>query len=132
MIKLETLGMIPVSHINPLVTAEQAVKNNSFVTFDGATYLISTDLAGDDAYVDGVEFAAGEYLNGYNLGKLVDQILLVDQKHFSNEYESVKAGDTLTIKSDYIVGGMGDYSLVVTEKTRLTEPAVKAKITVSA
>ena len=130
MIKVETVGMIQNSHVEPTLTSANDVKNYSFITVDGVPYLVANDITGDNAYVEDVTIAAGEYLNGWDLTKWENQKLVIDAKHFSNDYASVAKGDTLTIKADYLKdGGLGDASLVVSEKTTLTGPAVKAVIT---
>lgn len=44
MIKVETLGMIDVAKINPVLKAEKAVKNYSFMTDNEVVYLISNTV----------------------------------------------------------------------------------------
>ena len=133
MIKVETVGMIENSHVEPTLTSNAAVKQYSFMTVGGVTYLIANTLNGDDAYVDDYTFAAGEYLNGWDLGKWVGQILLIDGKHISGGITTqTTVGSTVTIDSAYLgTGGVGDYTLTVTGIINLTEKAVKVRIGVA-
>lgn len=140
MIKAETLGMLDIAKINPVLTAESDVANNSFLVADGVTYLIANDLTGDDSYKDGVVIKAGEYLNGYDLSAWVNQKLVIDEKHITygsgEDYDDITAGTTLlvvaddgTLEIDDSAPESGVY-FKVTDKVTLTEKAVKAQIAV--
>lgn len=99
MIKCETVGMLDIAKINPVLTSANDVVNNSFLTVDGITYVILNDINGDDAYKDGVTIKAGEYLNGYDLSAWAGQKLVIDEKHITYasgaDYDDITAGTTL-------------------------------------
>ena len=141
MIKLETLGMYENSHVNPVLTSQSAVKNYSFITVAGVPYLVANDLSGDNAYVDDVTFAAGEYLNGWDLTKWVNQKLVIDEGHITygsgESYASITAGTTLlkaksdgTLEITSEAPSSGVY-FKVTDKVTLNGKAVKAMIMVA-
>lgn len=138
MIKIETLGMLDVAKINPVLKADHEVANYSFLVDNGVTYLICNTIVGDKAYENKHVFAAGEYLNGYALNAWVGQKLVIDDEHIayaeSKSYADLVAGETiLTIKEDgkltvsESAPGKGLY-LVVTDKTTLVGKAIKARI----
>ena len=83
MIKVETLGMLDIAKINPVLKSEEDVKNYSFLTADGILYLISNTVVGDDAYLKDVVIPAGDFLNGYQVDAWVGQKLVVDGKHIA-------------------------------------------------
>jgi len=77
MIKTELIGMVANSKNNPVITSASAVNNYTFMTVDGVLYLIANTLSGDDSYVDDVTFAAGEYLNGFQVDAWAGQKLVM-------------------------------------------------------
>jgi len=138
MIKVETLGMLDIAKINPVLTSANDVVNNSFLTVDGITYVILNDINGDDAYKDGVTIKAGEYLNGYDLSAWAGQKLVVDEKHITyasgTDYDDITAGTTLlkpktdgTLEVASTAPESGVY-FKVTDKVTLTGKAVKVLI----
>ena len=138
MIKCETVGMLDIAKINPVLTSANDVVNNSFLTVDGITYVILNDINGDDAYKDGVTIKAGEYLNGYDLSAWAGQKLVVDEKHITYasgaDYDDITAGTTLlkpktdgTLEVTSTAPESGVY-FKVTDKVTLTGKAVKVLI----
>lgn len=138
MIKCETVGMLDIAKINPVLTSQNDVVNNSFLTVDGITYVILNDINGDDAYKDGVTIKAGEYLNGYDLSAWSGQKLVVDEKHITYasgaDYDDITAGTTLlkpktdgTLEVTSTAPESGVY-FKVTDKVTLTGKAVKVLI----
>ena len=141
MIKCETIGMIDVAKINPVLKADKAVKNYSFLTDNEIVYLISNTVVGDNAYNKDVVFAAGEYLNGYDVSVWKNQKLVIDEEHIAyaegKGYADLEAGvSMLTINEDGTLAvadsapASGVY-FVVTEKTTLTGKAVKARVMIA-
>lgn len=141
MIKVETVGMIQNSHVEPTLTSENDVKNYSFITVDGVPYLVANDITGDNAYVEDVTIAAGEYLNGWDLTKWVNQKLVIDEGHITygsgESYASITAGTTLlkaksdgTLEITSEAPSSGVY-FKVTDKVILNGKAVKAMIMVA-
>lgn len=141
MIKVETIGMIDNAVLNSVLQSEKEVANYQFITDDGDTYLVCNTVAGDDAYIDDVKFAAGEYLNGYNVKAWEGQKLVVDDKHIAYDsnktYANLVAGTTLlTVNAEgkLAVASVAPESGVyfkVTDKCRLTGNAVKVKVYVA-
>lgn len=141
MIKVETIGMIDNAVLNSVLQSEKEVANYQFITNDGDTYLVCNTVAGDDAYVDDVKFAAGEYLNGYNVKAWEGQKLVVDDKHIAyaseKTYADLVAGTTLlTVNAEgkLAVASVAPESGVyfkVTDKCRLTGNAVKVKVCIA-
>lgn len=141
MIKVETIGMIDNAVLNSVLQSAKEVANYQFITDDGDTYLVCNTIAGDDAYIDDVKFAAGEYLNGYNVKAWEGQKLVVDDKHIAYDsnktYADLIAGTTLlTINAEgkLAVASVAPESGVyfkVTDKCRLTGNAVKVKVYVA-
>ena len=141
MIKVETIGMIDNAVLNSVLQSAKEVANYQFITDDGDTYLVCNTVAGDDAYIDDVKFAAGEYLNGYNVKAWEGQKLVVDDKHIAYDsnktYADLVAGTTLlTVNAEgklavaYVAPESGVY-FKVTDKCRLTGNAVKVKVYVA-
>lgn len=138
MIKVETIGMIDNAVLNSVLQSEKEVANYQFITDDGDTYLVCNTVAGDDAYIDDVKFAAGEYLNGYNVKAWEGQKLVVDDKHIAYDsektYADLVAGTTLltvNAQGKLAVASVAPESGVyfkVTDKCRLTGNAVKVKV----
>lgn len=141
MIKVETIGMIDNAVLNSVLQSAKEVANYQFITDDGDTYLVCNTVAGDDAYIDDVKFAAGEYLNGYNVKAWEGQKLVVDDKHIAYDsnktYADLIAGTTLlTVNAEgkLAVASVAPESGVyfkVTDKCRLTGNAVKVKVYVA-
>ena len=93
------------------------------------------------AYRDDVTFAAGEYLNGYNVAAWAGQKLVADEKHIAyaegKSYTDIVAGTTLLAtntdgKLEVVTDApaTGVY-FKVTDKCRLTGNAVKVKVYVA-
>lgn len=133
MIKFESLGMNSVSKNNPALKSDKDVKNHSFLTVDGILYLIDNTTTGDDAYRDGVMIPAGDFLNGYQVDALVGQKLVIDGKHIQGGVAGLDVGAILVADEDGTlkVGTASGVHFVVTEKTTLTEAAVKARVAVA-
>lgn len=141
MIKLETIGMIDNAVLNSVLKSDKEVVNYDFIVDDGDTYLVCNTVSGDDAYVDDVKFSVGEYLNGYNIKAWEGQKLVIDEKHIAyatgKTYADIVAGTTLlavdedgklAVATDTPASGV---YFKVTDKCRLTQNAVKAKILVA-
>lgn len=136
MIKVETLGMLDVAKINPVLTSQNNITNNSFVKDDGVVYLVSNDITGDDAYKDAVVLKAGTYLNGYDVSAWKNQKLVIDGKHITGGVEDLEEGESVLVldgtSGKLKVGepATGDVSFKVTDKVTFTEPAVKVLVVV--
>jgi hypothetical protein len=142
MIKVETIGMLDNAVLNSVLKSDAEVANYQFVTDDGETYLVANTVTGDDAYVDDITFAAGEYLNGYNVKAWAGQKLVIDEKHIaygnSKDYDdlfSAEGNALLTIDANgklAIADAAPDSGVYfkVTDKCRLTGKAIKAKVIV--
>lgn len=137
MIKVETLGMFDVAKNNPVLTSESAVMNHSFVTIDGILYFIDNTIVGDDAYKDGVEIAAGEYLNGYQVEAWKGQKFVVDGKHVTGGIASIEKDTILVAHTDGTLKTgsapeSGVYFKVSDNKgVTLTEAAIKVVVCVA-
>ena len=134
MIKVETLGMIEVAKVNPVLKADRDVKNYSFITVDDIAYLVANTVTGDNAYREDIVIPAGEYLNGYALKAWEGQKLVIDGKHITGGTEAAAVGTILVPAEDgtLTTGEASGVHLVVTDvNTRLTEKAVKAKVVVA-
>lgn len=141
MIKCELIGMLDNAVLNSVLKSNTEVTNYQFITDDGETYLVANTLTGDDAFIDDVKFAAGEYLNGYNVRAWEGQKLIIDEKHIAyaseKSYADIVAGTTLLkinangkLEVTATAPESGVY-FKVTDKCRLTGNAVKAKIIVA-
>ena len=140
MIKVETLGMLDVAKINPVLKADEAVENYSFLTDNGILYLICNTLVGDNAYKDKYTFPAGEYLNGYVVKAWEGQKLVIDEEHIAygsgETYASLVPGETVLIVNEAGKLAVSETTpadgvyLLVTDKTTLTGKAVKACVVV--
>lgn len=141
MIKVETLGMLDVAKVNPVITSESDTVNYQFITHDDNVYLIANTIVGDDAYREDITIKAGEYLNGYMVKAWEGQKLVIDEKHIAysgdEDYSKITAGTTLLT-----VNGEGKLAIAsvapdsgvyfkVTDKTTLTGKAVKALVMVA-
>lgn len=142
MIKVETLGMLDIAKVNPVLTSTSDVANYSLLTDDGDLYLIANTLVGDDTYKEDITISAGDYLNGYLVKAWESQKLIVDDKHITYgngtaDYASIVVGDTILTASDdgtlaiaTSAPTSGIYFKVV-DKCALTEKAVKVKVCVA-
>lgn len=141
MIKVETLGMLDVAKVNPVLTSDEDVKNYAFITVDGETYLVANTLAGDDCYKEDVTIKAGQFLNGFNLKAWDGQKLVVDEKHIeyatNKSYSDIVSGTTLLkvntngkLEVVESAPASGVY-FKVTDKCNLTEKAIKVLVIVA-
>lgn len=134
MIKVETLGMLDIAKINPVLTSSDDVVNYSVITVDGITYLISNTITGDDSYKEDVVIPAGESLNGYNIEAWKGQKLVVDGKHITGGITTLKVDDVLTVGRDgkltkaSTTPTSGVYFVVTNKGVTLTEPAIKVRV----
>lgn len=147
MIKVETLGMIEVAKINPVLVSENDVENYDFITDNDIVYLIANTIVGDEAYLKDTTIKAGQYLNGYQVDAWVGQKLVVDAKHIAyaagQNYDSLKVADasaTPAVAATILtVNANGKLAIAVsapesgiyfkvTDKVNLTEKAVKVLV----
>lgn len=141
MIKTESLGMIDVAKVNPVIKSESDVVNYSFLTVDNDVYLISNTITGDDAYKEDVTIPAGDYLNGFLVKAWEGQKLVIDEKHIKygegEDYAKITPGTTvlkvdesgkLAITASAPTSGV---YFIITDKTTLTGKAVKARVIVA-
>lgn len=130
--------MYDIAKINPTLTSENDVSNYSFITYDGILYIVMNTIVGDNSYIDEAVIPAGDFLNGYQVDAWVGQKLVVDEKHISYasgaDYDDLTAGTTLltvaddgTLEVAQSAPESGVY-FKVTDKTVLTENAVKVKV----
>jgi hypothetical protein len=134
MIKVETIGMLDVAKINPVLTSDKDVTNNDFITDNGILYLIDNTIVGDDAYKDGAVIPAGEYLNGYQVKAWEGQKLVVDGKHVTDGISALKKGDVLVAGDDGKLekgDATGVHFVVSDTGVVLTEAAIKVVVTVA-
>lgn len=132
MIKFETVGMGIISKNNPVVTSENDVKNHSFMTVDGILYLVDNIIAGDEAYMKDAVIPAGELLRCFQVDAHVGQKLVIDNKHIAEDVKDLAIGDVLVVSGEGVAKGEASgVHFVVTDKTTLTEAAVKARIAVA-
>lgn len=141
MIKVETIGMLDVAKVNPVITSESDVTNNQFITHEDNVYLVANTLVGDDSYREDITFKAGEYLNGYLIKAWEGQKLVVDEKHIkyatNKSYSDIVSGTTLLkVNTDgklevvESAPASGVY-FKVTDKCNLTEKAIKVLVIVA-
>lgn len=133
MIKVETLGMLDVAKINPVLKSDKDVANYSFIIDDGDVYLVSNTIIGDDSYRENIIIPAGEYLNGYLVKAWDGQKLVVDGKHVTGGVSAINKDDVLVAAEDGTLkaGEATGVHFVVTDKVTLTEAAVKVKVVVA-
>lgn len=133
MVKVETIGMYDVAKINPTLVSDRAVKNYSFVTVDDILYLIDNTVVGDDPYKEDISIPAGDKLNGYAVKAWEGQKLVVDAKHVVGGISTLSKGDVLVANDEgkLEAGEAAGVHFVVSEKTTLTEPAIKVVVTVA-
>lgn len=141
MIKVETVGMLDVAKINPVLKADHEVANYSFLEDNGVVYLICNTLVGDNAYKNKHVFAAGEYLNGYAVKAWEGQKLVIDEEHIVYagdvaDYTKLVLGETMLIVDENGKLAVSETApadgiyFVVTDKTTLVGKAVKARVVV--
>lgn len=133
MVKVETIGMYDVAKINPTLVSGKAIKNYSFVTVDDILYLIDNTVVGDDSYKEDISIPAGDKLNGYVVKAWEGQKLVVDAKHVVGGISTLSKGDVLVANDEgkLEAGEAAGVHFVVSEKTTLTEPAIKVVVTVA-
>lgn len=133
MIKVETLGMLDTAKINPVLKSNKDVANYSFIVDNGDVYLVCNTIVGDDAYKENIVIPAGEYLNGYLVKAWEGQKLVVDGKHVTGGVSTINKDDVLVVAEDGTLkaGEATGVHFVVTDKTTLTEAAVKVKVVVA-
>jgi len=125
--------MYDVAKINPTLVSDKAVKNFSFVTVDDILYLIDNTVVGDDSYKEDISIPAGDKLNGYAVKAWEGQKLVVDAKHVVGGISTLSKGDVLVANDEgkLEAGEAAGVHFVVSEKTTLTEPAIKVVVTVA-
>lgn len=147
MIKIETVGMLDVAKINPVLKSTSDVTNYDFITFDNILYLICNTIVGDNSYRENVVIPAGEYLNGYQVDAFIGQKLVVDEKHIAyasgQSYDDLKVADasaspavaatilTVNANGKLAIASSAPESGIyfkVTDKVNLTEKAVKVLV----
>ena len=76
---------------------------------------------------------AGDFLNGYQVDAWVGQKLVIDGKHIEGGVSALNVGDTLVVAEDGTLkaGSAAGVHFVITDKTTLTEAAVKARVAVA-
>lgn len=133
MVKIESLGMLDVAKVNPVLKHTDDVKNYSFITIDDDLYLIANTVTGDDAYKEDVTIPAGEYLNGFLVKAWEGQKLVIDGKHIQDELSTVSVGETLVVEDGGLKKGSasGVHFVVTDTGVTLTGAAVKAKVVVA-
>lgn len=137
MIKVETIGMIDVAKVNPVLTSENDVTNYQFITHDEDVYLVANTLSGDDCGKEDVVIKAGDYLNGFLVKAWEGQKLVIDKKHIDagEGFDAITDETVLTIdeNGNLTVGSKPESGVYfkVTEKCTLTERAVKAKVVIA-
>ena len=130
--------MYDIAKINPILTSQSDVNNYSFITVDGVLYLVMNTITGDNSYIDDTVIPAGEFLNGYQVDAWLGQKLVVDEKHIAYgsgvDFDDITAGTTLLkvansgkLEIAQSAPQSGIY-FKVTDKTVLTENAVKVKV----
>lgn len=136
MIKIETLGMLDVAKVNPVITSENDVVNNQFITYEDNAYLVANTLTGDNAYRDDVVLKAGEYLNGYLVKAWEGQNLVIDSKHVTGDYATYAVAEKVLVigEDGKLTEGEkpadGVYFVVV-GKCTLTGQAIKVRVCVA-
>lgn len=136
MIKVETIGMLDVAKVNPVITSESDVTNNQFIKHEDNVYLVANTLVGDDSYREDVVIKAGEYLNGYLVKAWDGQKLVIDGKHVTGDYATYSTKDTVLVVGEdgKLAAGEKPASgvyFVVTDKCTFTEKAIKVRVCVA-
>lgn len=133
MVKLETVGMWEVAKSNPVIKLDKDIPNYSFINHEGFDYLVYNTANGDDSYREGIVIKAGEWINGLLLKAWEGQKLVIDAKHIKGGVSTLEKDSILVIGDDGMLkaGEADGVHLKVTEKTVLTEDAVKAVVCVA-
>jgi hypothetical protein len=94
---------------------------------------VSNTITGDDSYKDDVVIPAGDFINGYYVKALEGLNLVIDGKHITGGVSGLNAGSILVAGDDgkLKTGEASGVHFVVTDKTTLTEAAVKVKVSVA-
>lgn len=132
MVKVNSVGMLDVAKINPVLKSTKDVTNYSFITDNDILYLISNTIVGDDAYKKDVIIKAGEFLNGYIVKAWEGQELVVDGKHILG---GIPAKDTILVANAdgklETGSATGVHFVVTDDKVTLTEAACKVRVVVA-
>ena len=104
MIKFREIGSLELAKPDGTLEHSAAVKNYSVLTKGGVSYLIANEINGDKSYIVDVELPAGEKLCGYDLMRHLGEQLVITADMITNDYDTMAAGDTVTLKSAYLVG----------------------------
>lgn len=135
MIKLKTLGAYEVAKMNPVLTSDKDVVNNTlYADKDGTLYLIANVLGGDEDCQEGVVIPKGEYLNAFRLDALVGLELEVDAKHVTGGIGEFSYDGTDNLVFDDTNGGLKEdeaktgIHFVAVKPCYLTEKAVDVRI----
>lgn len=133
MVKVEHIGQLDIAKINPVIKVDKDVNNYSFLTVDEILYLICNTVTGDEAYNRDAVIPAGEFLNGYQVDAWSGQKLVVDGKHIEGGVAALSVGDVLVPAEDggLVAGSASGVHFIVTDKTTLTEAAVKVRVAVA-
>ena len=141
MIKFETIGAITAAKNNPTITSNSAVKNYTFLTYEGTLYLVMNVINGDDSYVDDITIPAGEFLRGIDVKSIEGLKLIVDGKHVTyasgKTVADIEKDDILTVGNDGKLAvaesapNSGVYFTVTKTGVKLTEAAFVAKVCVA-
>lgn len=133
MVKTETVGMWEVAKSNPVIKLGKDIPNYSFITYEGFDYLVHNTAKGDDSYREDIEIKAGDWINGLLLKAWEGQKLVIDAKHIDGGVDALEKDSILVVGEDGLLksGDATGVYLKVTEKTVLTEDAVKAVICVA-
>ena len=135
MIKVETLGMIDVAKVNPVLTHTEDVKNYSFLTKDNDLYLVANTLTGDNSCKEDCVIKKGNYLNGFLVKAWEGQKLIIDGKHIQDDLSGLNVNDALEAQADgslkKVEAGKGVHLVITDKGVTLTEAAVKAKVVVA-
>lgn len=135
MIKIETLGLLDVAKVNPVLKYTKDVKNYSFITVDDELYLVSNTITGDNSYREDVTIPAGEYLNGFLVKAWDGQKLVIDGKHIQDKLSGLSVGDALVAEEDGTLKkatkAAGVHLVITDIGVTLTEAAVKAKVVIA-
>lgn len=135
MIKCQTLGMLDIAKVNPVLTHTEDVKNYSILTLEDKLYLIANSVTGDACYSDDYVIKKGEFLNGFLIEAWNGQKLIVDGKHIEDELDTLNVNDKLEAQAD---GGLkkadsptGTYFKLTKKGVTLTGPAVEVEVVVA-
>ena len=134
MIKFATLGAGIAAKNDPTITSNSAVKNYTFLTYEGTLYLVMNVINGDDSYVDDITIPAGEFLRGIDVKSIEGLKLIVDGKHITGGVTGKTVGTVLVVNTDGTLktgSAEGGYFKVTKTGIKLTEAAVEVKVCVA-